>query len=177
MTSKTSLTSLLATAFAILAAALFAFGCGGDDSSTTSADSSAATSADADADEDAAAETSTSSGPADASLEVQMDDFSFNPADATTTAGSVEISAPNVGGVMHELVLAKTNLDPAKLPTVAGGEVDEEALDVPGEIPDVAAGSTGTATIDLEPGKYVMFCNLPAHYAQGMYGSLTVKAG
>ena len=30
-------------------------------------------------------------------------------------------------------------------------------------------------TFKLTAGKYVMFCNLPAHYAQGMYGTLTAK--
>jgi hypothetical protein len=64
------------------------------------------------------------------------------------------------------------------VPTVADGGIDEEKLDEQareiGEIPDVEAGETKEATFDLTPGKYVMFCNLPGHYAQGMYGSITV---
>lgn len=167
---------IFAASLGLLALGSLAAGCGGDDSDTTATDSSAAVTSEADADADAGtAGTATSSGPADASLEITMNDFSFDPADATTKAGAVEISAPNDGATIHELVLAKSNLDPAKLPTIGDGEVDEEALDVPGEIPDVPAGETGTATIDLTPGKYVIFCNLPGHYAQGMYGSLTVK--
>ena len=34
-----------------------------------------------------------------------------------------------------------------------------------------------TTTVDLKPGKYAVICNLPGHYAQGMYGSLTVSGG
>lgn len=150
-------TSTFAVSLGLLVLGSGAAGCGGDDSDRAAADSS------------------TSSGSAEGSLEITMDDFSFAPADATTKSATVDISAPNEGATTHELVLVKSNLDPAKLPTAGDGTVDEEALDSPGEIPDVGAGETGEATVDLSPGKYVMFCNLPGHYAQGMYGSLTVK--
>ena len=30
-------------------------------------------------------------------------------------------------------------------------------------------GATKTITIDLKPGHYVLFCNLPGHYAAGMH--------
>ena len=45
----------------------------------------------------------------------------------------------------------------------------------PGEIADVEAGKTKSATNDLTPGKYAMICNVPGHYEQGMYGSVTAK--
>ena len=44
-----------------------------------------------------------------------------------------------------------------------------------GEIPEMPPGRTGATTLDLEPGKYVMFCNVSGHYAAGMYGRLNVK--
>ena len=44
-----------------------------------------------------------------------------------------------------------------------------------GEIPDVEAGETKSEEFELTPGKYVIFCNLPGHYAGGMYGTLTVS--
>ena len=108
-------------------------------------------------------------------VKIEMGEFYFKPQDAQAKAGTVTIDAPNVGNAPHELVLAKTADDPAKLPTAADGSVDEEALDVPGEISEVAPGADGTVTLDLPAGTYAMFCNLPAHYSGGMYGSLTVK--
>jgi uncharacterized cupredoxin-like copper-binding protein len=112
------------------------------------------------------------------SLEIKMDDFFFQPKNATATAGATVIEAANVGAAEHELVLFKTNMDPAKLPTEANGGVNEEKLEQiaeeGGEIPDVEAGETESGDFELTPGKYVMFCNLPGHYAQGMYGTLTV---
>lgn len=109
---------------------------------------------------------------------IKMGDFFFDPKDATAEAGSVTISAPNEGQVEHELMLLKTNIDPAELPTASDGGVEEklhEAAEENGEIADVEPGETKSVTFDLTPGKYVMFCDLPAHYAQGMYGSVTVK--
>ena len=63
---------------------------------------------------------------------------------------------------------------------MSNGEVDEEGLEAsgvesPGEIEDVGPGQTKSGTLKLTPGRYVMICNLPGHYKQGMYGTLTVK--
>ena len=114
------------------------------------------------------------------SLTIGMSDYAFTPNDGTTNAGMVTISAPNQGQLPHELVLFKTNKSPVSLPTLSNGEVDDEGLeasgvDSPGEIEDVGPGETKSAALKLTPGKYVMICNLPGHYKQGMYGTLTVK--
>jgi uncharacterized cupredoxin-like copper-binding protein len=122
--------------------------------------------------------TSTTAAPTAQTTEIKMGEFYFNPKNATAKAGSTTIEAPNIGKVEHELVLFKSDLNPAKLPTEANGEVNEEKLDQTaeevGEIPDVEAGDTKSKEFELTPGKYVMFCNLPGHYAAGMYGTVTV---
>jgi uncharacterized cupredoxin-like copper-binding protein len=163
-------------------------GCGSDDetSSTTAAAASdeatesgegtATTEApeSGEATEAGSAATTTAPAAGGQPLKIEMGEFYYKPQDVQAKAGTVTIDADNVGGAPHELVLAKTDVDPAKLPTVADGSVDEASLDVPGEIEEVEGGAAGTVTLDLKSGKYVMFCNLPAHYAAGMYGSLTV---
>jgi uncharacterized cupredoxin-like copper-binding protein len=111
-------------------------------------------------------------------LAIKMGEFFFSPKNTAAQAGPTTIEAPNEGSVEHELVVFKTNMDPAKLPTEASGEVNEEKMDKiaesAGEIPDVEAGEDKSAQFKLTPGKYVIFCNLPGHYAAGMYGTLTV---
>jgi uncharacterized cupredoxin-like copper-binding protein len=114
------------------------------------------------------------------SLTINMSDYAFSPKDGTTNAGTVKLSTPNQGQLPHELVLFKTKQPAGSLPTLSNGEVDEEGLEAngvesPGEIEDVGPGETKSATLKLTPGKYVMICNLPGHYKQGMYGTLTVK--
>ncbi len=126
---------------------------------------------------DATSEATTGGGAAATAsgVEIGMGDDFFKPAAVTSSAGKVRISAVNNGQITHEMVLAKTNAKPGSLPTKPDGSVNEDVLNSPGEIPDVAAGKTKSATIALKPGKYVMFCNIPGHYTAGMYGSFTAK--
>jgi uncharacterized cupredoxin-like copper-binding protein len=39
----------------------------------------------------------------------------------------------------------------------------------------VAAGSAADLSFDATPGKYVLVCNVPGHYQQGMASSLLVE--
>jgi len=116
--------------------------------------------------------TATQPPAAERTLTIRMTEFAFDPNDAIAKAGKVTITAPNDGRVVHELVLLKTDEDPATLPK-KGDEVDESTS--VGEIADVEPGSTKEATFKLAPGKYAMVCALPGHYEGGMYGSLTVE--
>ena len=123
--------------------------------------------------------TTTASASGSGALQITMNDDFFTPSVATAKAGSVTISTPNNGQLVHEMVLAKTQADPAKLPTTSDGSVDEAKLESAGqdagEIADVSPGATKKGTFKLTSGRYVMFCNIPGHYAAGMYGTITVK--
>lgn len=161
---KSSIHGLLASVALLAITAVLVAGCGGGNGTTVTTTENGGAAA--------------SGAKTTATLEIKLGDFFFDPKDATAKAGPTTIEAPNEGATEHELVLFKTNMDPAKLPTESGGGVDEEKMDEiageAGEIPDVEAGKTKSGKFNLTPGKYVMFCNLPGHYAQGMYGTLTV---
>lgn len=153
----------------IAIAAIGVGGCGGSDNDTTVTEN----------EETSAGATSEADSAGGKTVEVKMGDYFFSPEDVTAQSGPTTIEAPNEGSVEHELVVFKTNLDPSKLPTESNGDVDEEKLDEiaeeAGEVADVEAGETKSENFKLTPGKYVIFCNLPGHYAQGMYGTLTVE--
>lgn len=139
-------------------------GCGSSDDSASKGDATSS-----------APTTPTTTGQpaaANPTLTVRMSEFAFDPKDAVAKAGSVTITAPNDGKVVHELVILKTSADPAHLP-MDGDDVDESTN--VGEIPDVQAGATKKVTLKLTAGRYAMVCALPGHYKSGMYGSLTVK--
>ena len=172
----------VAAAVAAAAVVLAITGCGGG-TTTTVTDHQTTTvflpatggsSATAVSDTASSGGSSTSSG---GGLDFQMGEFFYKPAQTSVAGGSVKVTVDNIGAAPHEWVLAKTNLDPANLPTLPSGEVDEDKLDSPGEIADVAAGASADSTLKLTPGKYVYFCNLPGHYSGGMYGGLDVTGG
>jgi hypothetical protein len=91
-------------------------------------------------------------------------------------AGEVTFEAHNEGEIEHELVVIKTDIAAAELPT-DGTVVDENAtgVDFVGEIEPFEAGGAELMTLDLEAGAYVLICNVAGHYQQGMYAAMTVE--
>lgn len=98
-------------------------------------------------------------------------------------AGTVSLRVTNVGTVDHEVVV---------LPLAAGQRVGERAVGADGTVDEsgslgeasrsdgagagdgIEPGAAGWVTLDLEPGRYELVCNLPGHYADGMYALLVV---
>jgi len=83
-----------------------------------------------------------------ASTTITMSDNTYAPSDPVVAAGDVELV--NDGQAPHTF-------------TIEGEDVDVE----------VAAGETATASVELEPGTYTVFCEF--HRAQGMETTLTVQ--
>jgi uncharacterized cupredoxin-like copper-binding protein len=86
-------------------------------------------------------------------------------------AGTVTFTAENTGDHEHEMVVLKTDEAPDSL-TVTNHKVSEDAS--VGEVSETPAGQSGTLTVDLEPGKYVLVCNIGKHYERHMYAPFTV---
>lgn len=98
-------------------------------------------------------------------------------------AGAVSLRVANVGSLVHELVV---------LPLANGQQVGARTVGNDGRVDE--AGSVGEAsqtcgagagdgidpeaigwvTLNLQPGHYELICNLPYHYAAGMYTELRV---
>ena len=78
---------------------------------------------------------------------------------ATATAGPLTITMTNKSGVPHNLAL--------QVGTGPNGTLL-------GHTP-VSPSGTHSFKVDLKPGVYTFFCQVPGHRAAGMYGTLTVK--
>jgi hypothetical protein len=125
-----------------------------------------------------------------------LSEFTIVPPTNTLHAGSVSITADNVGGEVHELVIVRAP-SAAALPMKPDGSVDEDtitAADKVGEIEEISARSHQAKTFDLTSGTYVAFCNIAdtmmgsdttmngmgsgtghIHFAKGMHVSFTVQ--
>lgn len=97
--------------------------------------------------------------------------------------GTVSLIAANTGYLTHELVvLPLTAGQPpgARVPGADGkvpetGSLGEASASCDGGAGDgIAAGSTGWVTLTLPVGRYELVCNLPGHYASGMYTELDI---
>ena len=93
-------------------------------------------------------------GETDATIEVLAEDISFPQDVYETSAGRVGVVYENVGNIRHTLLIEG---------------VDDFELDV-SKKGDVDAGA-----VDLEPGSYVLFCDIPGHRAAGMVADLVVS--
>ena len=89
------------------------------------------------------------SSPADGS-------FAYDQEQLSTSAGSVTINFDNPASISHDVVVE-----------------DQQGNDV-GKTDLVSQGSTST-TVDLQPGTYTYYCDVPGHREGGMEGTLTVK--
>jgi uncharacterized cupredoxin-like copper-binding protein len=121
----------------------------------------------------------TSPAAADGTVSVLLSQWSVAPSTSSAPAGPVTFSVTNEGTIVHEFVVLGTDTLAADIPIKSfEGEADRINEDTAGtnegETGDMAAGATQTLTIDLKPGHYVLLCNLPGHYNQGMHLDFTV---
>jgi plastocyanin len=89
------------------------------------------------------------SAPADGSL-------SYNTDSLQAKAGSVTVDFDNPSSLSHDVVIEDQ----------AGSEVGKTEL--------VSQAQT-SVTVDLQPGTFTYFCDVPGHREGGMEGTLTVK--
>ncbi len=82
----------------------------------------------------------------------------------------------NGGARTHSLYVIQTSTPAEQLP-LKGNVVDLSAsgLTVVARIEQVPAGQTASLEADLPTGEYVLICNIPGHYQQGMHVTLNVN--
>lgn len=109
----------------------------------------------------------------------------LSPTTSAAPAGRVTVTLINAGGQPHELVVLPMSVGQvagaravgadAKLSEVGAlGEVHPVCPTAAGE-GDTPAGGVSQVTLELPAGTYEVVCNLPGHYASGMYATLVVR--
>lgn len=95
---------------------------------------------------------------------------------ATIPSGLVTFDITNDSGEFyHSLALAPVQDETRGLPYLADTRMlDEAALGTIARSKELRPHASGTLTVDLPPGTYILFCNIAGHYATGMWTLLTV---
>lgn len=96
---------------------------------------------------------------------------------ASVPAGKVTFEVANASkDIQHEMLISPITGSDVTLPFVAAeNRVDEEASGDLGEVSELDPGKSGALTLELKPGLYVLFCNIPGHFMAGMWTTLEVK--
>jgi uncharacterized cupredoxin-like copper-binding protein len=106
---------------------------------------------------------------------VTLKDFWTETESDTSPSGMVTFRVTNEGKATHEFVVVRTDLPADALPLGPDGlSVSEDAVEPLDELTEVPSGETLELVLPLEPGSYVIFCNLEGHYLSGMRDPLVV---
>lgn len=94
----------------------------------------------------------------------------------TVPAGKVTFNVTNNSENMFHEMLVSPIPESGTLPVdPATKRIDEATGGSLGEVAEINPGEKGSLTLDLTPGKYVLYCNLPGHFSAGMWSVLTVE--
>ena len=127
---------------------------------------------------------SSSGGGEGGDLDVALDEYSVVTNLNTLPEGPIKFDLKNDGDLKHELLIVRSDIPGDELPTKDDGSFDDGAggVDVKREVEDIEAGEKTSRSYALDPGKYVLLCNIvedidgieTSHYAQGMWTELTI---
>ncbi len=101
--------------------------------------------------------------------------ININP--KTAAPGNVRFEVTNLASnLVHEVVIAQINADDQLLPFDQDrNKVDEEAVRSLGSVSEIDPNKTASLTLDLKPGKYLLYCNVAGHYMAGMWTVIEIK--
>lgn len=107
-------------------------------------------------------------------IDVGLKEFAIEPSAKTAKPGAVTFKATNKGTTPHELIVLKSDAAPNALP-IKEAKADLTGLTASLTTAELASGKAESKTADLTPGKYLLICNIPAHYQAGMTLAFTVQ--
>lgn len=119
---------------------------------------------------------SVADGPQGGSVAVTLREWSVTPSTEKASPGQITFEVSNQGALAHNFVVFSTELAPDQLPVENAQVVESDAVEEAGRVEEFPAGSSESLTLELDAGAYVLVCNLPGHYEQGMRAAFLVAS-
>jgi uncharacterized cupredoxin-like copper-binding protein len=112
--------------------------------------------------------------PPDVQLIVDLKEYSITLNTPTLKAGVVKIGIRNLGTMVHDFDLIKTDLPFDKLPIDnAAAKANTDGL--VRQMQNISPNRVTTLEVNLAAGGYVIICNVAGHYQLGMRAALKVE--
>jgi uncharacterized cupredoxin-like copper-binding protein len=91
--------------------------------------------------------------------------------------GAVRFDVTNLASaIVHEVIVAQINSGQQMLPyDESHAKVDAEQLFTLGSVNEIAPNKSVSLTLNLTPGKYLLYCNIAGHYMAGMWTVVDVE--
>lgn len=95
---------------------------------------------------------------------------------ATVPAGNVTFAVTNDSkDIIHEMILSPVPVGATELPYLVDEmRVNEDTTGHLGEVSELDPGKSGSLTVNVTPGTYILYCNIPGHFIDSMWTMLTV---
>ena len=128
-------------------------------------------------DKGASTEMMTNMGKAMMGPDTKMAPMGITVSANSASAGEITFAVTNTSTeVIHEMVISPLATPETVLPyDEKNSKVDEDAAGHLGEVAELDPGASGSLTLTFKPGLYIMYCNIPGHFASGMWTLFTVK--
>lgn len=109
-------------------------------------------------------------------VNVELSTYGIKPSTNTVKAGDVVFKVTNTASdIQHEFLVVKTDEAIANLPyDTTENHVPEDKINSLGEVAELDPGKSGELKLKLEPGKYILMCNIATHFKAGMAVPFTV---
>jgi uncharacterized cupredoxin-like copper-binding protein len=114
-----------------------------------------------------------SSVKADRTVEVSLTEWAVKPSKTSVKAGNVGFVVRNDGKQTHELLVVNTTTQSGSIPVVDERAVVQAAGPLTGAVENIGPGQEKTVTLQIGSSAYILLCNVPGHYEQGMHTGLS----
>jgi uncharacterized cupredoxin-like copper-binding protein len=112
----------------------------------------------------------------DPTMRIALYSYQISIDQAQFEAGPITLYITNYSEKQpHEIALFRTDTPAEFLPRTLVDTVNAAMINPISSKVDVMPGITRKQSVNLSAGHYIILCNLPGHYDQGMYAEFDVK--